>query len=339
MHLAELGHLIMQHGALTTALGNIADAAAVSKVRAELGAFDQRINDYAAAADVSKVELITMITNVLNHNKRTNQHAISRISAIEQLLDVALPSFTGSSSSPSPRLDQNTSFGTVEIGVNEQDLTMFLVFSMICELKAKVEVLTDRSKNTGVIFEGRAFASESEFALWFAKENPSGSGVASFVDIVSLWGFSGVDHQDTTAMLTDLVRLKQVGFASSADAPYVIAMGTRYPRVLFGAGAKNVLSTTVIEVFKTWKDWMGTGGIDGHKQKLNQAMLLAVRRHNQYCTDNLVSPDLTALAVKTAENTDSFWRAFTTYIYEEFTLLTSFKLSDKNVLLLLSNQV
>jgi len=52
-----------------------------------------------------------------------------------------------------------------------------------------------------------------------------------------------------------------------------------------------------------------------------------------------VSPDLTALAVKTAENTDSFWRAFTTYIYEEFTLLTSFKLSDKNVLLLLSNQV
>ena len=100
-----------------------------------------------------------------------------------------------------------------------------------------------------------------------------------------------------------------------------------------------MLSTTIIEVFKTWKDWMGTGGIDGHKQKLNHAMVLAVRRHNQYCVDNIVSPDLLRLALRSAEHTDTFWRSFTAYIYEEFTLLTSFKLSDKNVLLLLSNQV
>ena len=53
--------------------------------------------------------------------------------------------------------------------------------------------------------------------------------MAAFVDIISLWGFSGADQQDTTAMLTNLVRLKQVGFASSADAPYVNSMGTRYP--------------------------------------------------------------------------------------------------------------
>jgi hypothetical protein len=301
-----------------------------------LGNFQQRIEDYATAADVSRVDLLKMITNVLNHTKRSNQLAVMRIAAVEQLLDVALPA---ASSISSQKFDQHTSFGSVEIGGNEQELTMFLVFSMICELKAKVEVLTDRSKNTGVIFHDRAFASETEFAYWFAKENPNGSGLAAFGDIVSLWGFSGADQQDTTAMLNDLVRLKQVGFASSADAPYVNSMGTRYPRVLFGAGAKNVLSTTVIEVFKSWKDWNGTGGIDGHKQKLNQAMVLAVRRHTQYCTDNLASADLIALAMASGENTDTFWRGFAAYIYEEFTLLTSFKLSEKNVLLLLSNQV
>ena len=51
----------------------------------------------------------------------------------------------------------------------------------------KVDVLTDRSKNTGVIFGELAFASESEFALWMTSVNPSGSGLAGFVDLINLY--------------------------------------------------------------------------------------------------------------------------------------------------------
>jgi hypothetical protein len=336
MHLQELGDIIVEHGTLMAALDTTSHKTSIHQLTSNLQVFQQQVEEYVTAADVTKVDMIKLITNVLNHTKQSTQAAVNRITTIKQLLDVALPQ------SPMLRghtFDQNTSFMTVHVGGHEQELTMFLVFSMICELKAKVEMLSDCSKNTGVIFQGCAFALESEFALWFAKENPSGVGLASFVDIVPIWGFSGADQQDTAAMLTNLVHLKQVRFASSADAPYVNSMGSRYPGVLFGAGAKSVLSTTIIKVFKTWKDWLGTGGIDGHKQKLNQAMVLAVHCHNQYCTDALVLADLLALALGTAENTNTFWRSFTAYIYKEFTLLTLFKLSDKNVLLLFLNQV
>jgi hypothetical protein len=57
---------------------------------------------------------------------------------------------------------------------------------MIWDLQAKVEHLTERSKNTEVVFGRRAFASKAEFAIWFAQANPSRDGLAGFVDIISI---------------------------------------------------------------------------------------------------------------------------------------------------------
>jgi hypothetical protein len=113
----------------------------------------------------------------------------------------------------------------------------------------------------------------------------------------------------------------------------------RYPRQLFGKGALVVTSTTVIKALKDWSDWMGVGGIDGNKQKLTQGMALAACRHRQYFKANISSQDLRDLALATAEATVTFWSSFVVYLYDEYTLLTLFKLKVKSVLLLLLNQV
>jgi hypothetical protein len=54
----------------------------------------------------------------------------------------------------------------------------------------------------------------------------------------------------------------------------------------------------------------------------------------------ILSPKvLQETAIKTAEYTMQFWNALAAYIKDEYTLLLSFKLLLKHVLLLLSNQV
>lgn len=163
--------------------------------------------------------------------------------------------------------------------------------------------------------------------------------MAAFVDFVSVWSFSTVDNQETLEMLTERTKAAQLGLSSNYDAQYLNSFLQRYPRQLFGKGASSVTSTTIIEVLKEWSDWMGVGGVDGHKQKLTQAMTLASRRHRAYCETNISSPELRELAMATAEATVTFWSSFVVYLYDEYTLLTSFNLKVKSVLLLLSNQV
>ena len=75
----------------------------------------------------------------------------------------------------------------------------------------KVDVLTERSKNTGVIFQQVAFSSEAEFSHWYANLNPSGSGLTAFVVLVSIWTFASVDQIDTSQWLNEIHRSKAVG--------------------------------------------------------------------------------------------------------------------------------
>ena len=188
--------------------------------------------------------------------------------------------------------------------------TITTLYQQIVELKTSVTVLMERAKSTGLIFNGRAFASESEFVIWFASKNTAGGGMADFVDIILMWSFSTVDNQETLDMLTKRTKAAQLGLGSNYNAQYLNSFMQHYPRQLFGKGALVVTSTTVIKALKDWSDWMGVGGIDGNKQKLTQGMALAACRHRQYCKANISSQDLRELALATAEATVTFWSSF-----------------------------
>jgi hypothetical protein len=92
-------------------------------------------------------------------------------------------------------------------------------------------------------------------------------------------------------------------------------------------------------MLETYEAWRGTIMGDGQKEQLTTNLQLAANRHRQYCQDFMPEGVLRDTGIRTAEYTIQFWNALVAYIEDEYTLLLSFKLLPKHVLLLLSNQV
>jgi hypothetical protein len=91
-------------------------------------------------------------------------------------------------------LDANTVFGVGHVGRADVDLSMNTLFGLVKSLNVKVQILAERAKNMGVLFHEIAYAPEKEFCLAYHPLNPSGKGVAGFVDIISIWNFAAIDH-------------------------------------------------------------------------------------------------------------------------------------------------
>ena len=78
---------------------------------------------------------------------------------------------------------------------------------------------------------------------------------------------------------------------------------------------------------------------DGYKATLTKALDGAVERHRTYCNDQVPPGVVRDMALKTAEQTMRFWHSFVAYLDEEYSMLTSFNLLPKHILLLLSHHV
>ncbi len=164
--------------------------------------------------------------------------------------------------------------------------------------------------------------------------------MAGFVDLISIWAFAAGDLVDTSMWLNEAHRAKLVGLKSgNADAMYAHSMMHCYPTSFTGKEKNQILSTTMIKMLETYKAWRGTIMGDGQKERLTMDLQLAANRHQQYCLDFVPEGMLQDTAIKTAEYTLQFWNALAAYIEDEYTLLLSFKLLPKHILLLLSNQV
>jgi hypothetical protein len=109
-------------------------------------------------------------------------------------------------------LDADTDFGVGHVNGVDVDLSMNTLFGLVKSLDAKVQILAEWAKNTGVLFHEIAYASEKEFCLAYHPLNPTGKGVTGFVDIISIWNFAAIDHGDSALWLTEQKNAKSVGF-------------------------------------------------------------------------------------------------------------------------------
>ena len=125
----------------------------------------------------------------------------------------------------------------------------------------------------------------------------------------------------------------------STDATYTHSMTRSYPVAFIGSNKTTILSTTTIKMLESYEAWHGTIMGDGQKEKLTADLQRAVQSHHTYCEGYLPPGPLREAAIKTAEVTVLFWTSLAAYIEDEYTLLMSFKLLTKHVLLLLLNQV
>ena len=95
------------------------------------------------------------------------------------------------------------------------------------------------------------FASELEFGLFMAKHDPAGVGLASLVDIMSLWKTFGSDGGvSTQEFLNTAHRSRSVGLRGG-EADYVASFSDQYTSVLAGSVRERINSTTVINVLSS----------------------------------------------------------------------------------------
>ena len=154
--------------------------------------FRQDLDEAVAETESSKTVLLQLMMKVRENSGR-QLNAMTR-----HVDDLARPGQgVGSGISPLvshtsllPGITADTSFGRAQVGGVEMDLTINAMFGLIRSLKGKVQILSDRTKNTGIHFGDLAYASEKEFALANHAANPSGAGIAGFVDFISFWNFS-----------------------------------------------------------------------------------------------------------------------------------------------------
>ena len=238
-----------------------------------------------------------------------------------------------------PGIMADTSFGRAQVGGVEMDLTINAMFGLICSFEGKGQIiLSDCTKNTGIHFGDLAYASEKEFALAYHAANPSGAGIAGFVDFISFWNFSAQLAGDTSAFLTQERNAKAVRFSKTIDAKHAFSMSTYYPAALAGSDKIEVSINATLDVLKSVETWRGGTG-DGAKEKLMLMMSQAVKTHKRYCEDNVPMGWLKEHALKSGMFVQQFWLSLTSYIEDEIILLQTFKLPEKSICLLMLHQV
>jgi hypothetical protein len=155
-------------------------------------------------------------------------------------------------------------------------LTASVLLSLVLELQTKVDLLSEQAKNTGVVFNNVAFASETKFSVWLGTHNPAGMGFAAMVNFQLIWIFTKADIQDSSTWISNMQKFKQIGFkGGKLDVLYMHSMGQKYPTSFIGK-EKNITSTMTIKMLESFKIWRGNKMGNGKKARLMKALQMAV---------------------------------------------------------------
>ncbi len=174
--LGNLPHLIQEHGLLADAVQAMLAADSfvqddITALREDIDRFSEELQAFAGLAKVSSEMVLTIISRI--HDKANTRH--QEIKICIKLLETALGKAYRPLSPPTTQRTTSTALlqgstsgingdmplGIASIGGGERGLTANCLFGLIQDLQARVDVLTERSKNTGVIFRQVAFSSEA----------------------------------------------------------------------------------------------------------------------------------------------------------------------------------
>jgi hypothetical protein len=258
--LGNLHELVQGHGSLADAVQATLTAGVfvqddLSDLRGDIDSFSKDLQEFAESAKVSSEMVLGIIGRIREKGKSQHQEIKSQMKQLETVLGEIhrppLPPPTQRTSSTSllqggaSGIDGNTPLGVASVGVCETVITGNYLFGLIRYLQAKVDVLTKRSKNTGVIFQQVAFSSEAEFNYWYTALNSSGSGLAAFVYLVSIWTFASGDQVETSQWLNKIHCSKSVGLkGGNADAVYVNHHMHTILLCIWGSGNPHMCTNT-----------------------------------------------------------------------------------------------
>ena len=251
----------------------------LGSIREDMITFQEDLERYATAANLSNSRILQVVTKM----RDISNSCLADIKARLVQVEAATLIFGHPRPPLPPRAHSNlhqafagvqwitsdTPLGVATIGGSKVIISANYLFGMLRDLQVKVDVLTERSKNTGVIFGELAFASKSEFALWMMSVNPLGSGLAGFVDLISIWACAARDSLiGTGTWLNEAHHANLVGLKrGNVNAMYAHSMLRRYPSSFTGKDSAVILSTTTIKMLESYEAWRGTimgDGLKGH---------------------------------------------------------------------------
>jgi len=143
-------------------------------LREDMNEFSANLKHYSDAAEVSSTTILQIIARIREHANVRHIEIKERVTRLEHGIaqiqrpsTPPLPSHATATTSQvlaaSSDIDGERPLGIAQIGGTETVITANYLFGLIRDLQAKVEILTERFKNTGVIFQRLAFSSEAEF--------------------------------------------------------------------------------------------------------------------------------------------------------------------------------
>jgi hypothetical protein len=134
----------------------------------------QELEQYASTAEVSNGNILKVLSKMREMSNSQNSEVRAKMSRLESAMANFLPGPPSLLTTPRPPntlqtyagiqgIDGNTPLGVATVGGSKVVISANYLFNMVRELQAKVDIVTEQSKSTGVIFGQLAFASESEF--------------------------------------------------------------------------------------------------------------------------------------------------------------------------------
>jgi hypothetical protein len=267
MQLGNIQHLIQEHGSLADTVQATLTADSfvqddLTTLREDIDTFSKQLQEFASFAKVSSETVLTIIARI--QDKANTHHQEIKIwmkqleTALGQTYQPPSPPPTQRTLSTSlmqggaPEFDDDTALEIAFVGC-ETVITANYLFGLIQDLQeAKVDVLTERSKNMGVIFQQVAFSSEAEFTYWYVLMNALGSGLMVFVDLVSIWTLASGNQVDTSKFLNEIHCSNSVGLkGGNVDVVYAHSMSQRYPTCFVGKDKNVILSTMTIKILES----------------------------------------------------------------------------------------
>ncbi len=176
-------------------------AEALEVLKGEMDTFAAGLKIFSLEAKVTSKSILKMITLIRSQAQAQDYNVRARLTQLEPVVDgikrpVSPPTIQQQFNTP---LGGNIPLRTSIVGGTETTLTANMLFNLVREMQAKVDLLLEQAKNLSIIFNDTAFNSESEYSVWLALHNPSGAGCAAMVDFQSIWAFAKSKSQDSSA--------------------------------------------------------------------------------------------------------------------------------------------
>jgi hypothetical protein len=194
-----IDYLVTKHGSVANAVkkalagDKTMDVAAITN---QLDQFQEDLKDAVAESEISKNTLLQLFLKVQESGACRYDNLNKCLWSVE-FVQSSQPSQGAlrpgaSAILPPPGITADMVFGIGQVGGLNFELSSNSLFGLVQSLEAKVQVLSDHTKNTGVQFRDLDFASEIVIGNGYQAANPTGGGTAGFVDFISIWQFAAM---------------------------------------------------------------------------------------------------------------------------------------------------